>query len=176
VLRITQCPPPDSELVADLAALRNVAARLDSARDDRSAAPALYRERRRLEAAVRQRVLHTPAVAVRDAEPFTTADLLEQLGDTDLLELTDVDGQLYAVVVTGGRLRMEHVGPTEEADRSLAHALFALRREGSRRGAYRLDLAEIGLRLERNLLGGSVRLLRGGPLVVERTGKRHVVY
>ena len=176
VLRITPVrPPPDSELVADLAALRNVAARLDSARDDRSAAPALYRERRRLEAAVRQRVLHTPAVAVRDAEPFTTADLLEQLGDTDLLELTDVDGQLYAVVVTGGRLRMEHVGPTEEADRSLAHALFALRREGSRRGAYRLDLAEIGLRLERNLLGGSVRLLRGGPLVVVPTGRLHAV-
>jgi tetratricopeptide (TPR) repeat protein len=176
VLRITPVrPPPDSELVADLAALRNVAARLDSARDDRSAAPALYRERRRLEAAVRQRVLHTPAVAVRDAEPFTTADLLEQLGDTDLLELTDVDGQLYAVVATGGRLRMEHVGPTEEADRSLAHALFALRREGSRRGAYRLDLAEIGLRLERNLLGGSVRLLRGGPLVVVPTGRLHAV-
>jgi tetratricopeptide (TPR) repeat protein len=175
-LRVTPVrPPPDSELVADLAALRNVAARLDSARDDRSAAPALYRERRRLEAAVRQRVLHTPAVAVRDAEPFTTADLLEQLGDTDLLELTDVDGQLYAVVVTGGRLRMEHVGPTEEADRSLAHALFALRREGSRRGAYRLDLAEIGLRLERNLLGGSVRLLRGGPLVVVPTGRLHAV-
>ena len=124
---------------------------------------------------MRQRVLHTPAVAVRDAEPFTTADLLEQLGDTDLLELTDVDGQLYAVVVTGGRLRMEHVGPTEEADRSLAHALFALRREGSRRGAYRLDLAEIGLRLERNLLGGSVRLLRGGPLVVVPTGRLHAV-
>jgi CHAT domain len=114
-------------------------------------------------------------VAVRDAEPFTTADLLEQLGDTDLLELTDVDGQLYAVVATGGRLRMEHVGPTEEADRSLAHALFALRREGSRRGAYRLDLAEIGLRLERNLLGGSVRLLRGGPLVVVPTGRLHAV-
>ena len=175
-LRITPVrPPPDSELVADLAALRNVAARLDSARDDRSAAPALYRERRRLEAAVRQRVLHTPAVAVRDAEPFTTADLLEQLGDTDLLELTEVDGQLYAVVVTGGRLHMEHVGPMEEAERSLAHALFALRREGSRRGTYRLDMAEIGLRLERNLLDGSVRLLRGGPVVVVPTGRLHAV-
>ena len=64
---------------------------------------------------MRQRVLHTPAVAVGDAEPFVTADLLEQLGDTDLLELTDVDGQLYAVVVTGRRLHLEHVGPTKEA-------------------------------------------------------------
>jgi tetratricopeptide (TPR) repeat protein len=176
VLRITPVrPPPDSELVADLAALRNAAARLDRAPDGRSAPPALQRERRRLEAAVRQRVLHTPAVAVRDAEPFITDDLLEQLGETDLLELTDVDGQLYAVVVAGGRLRLEHVGPIQGAIQSLAHALFALRREGSGRGTHRLDLAEIGGRLEANLLGEAVRLLRGGPVVVVPTGRLHSV-
>jgi tetratricopeptide (TPR) repeat protein len=176
VLRVTPVrPPPDSELVADLAALRNVAARLDRAPDGRSAPPALQRERRRLEAAVRQRVLHTPAVAVRDAEPFITDDLLEQLGETDLLELTDVDGQLYAVVVAGGRLRLEHVGPIQGAIQSLAHALFALRREGSGRGTHRLDLAEIGGRLEANLLGEAVRLLRGGPVVVVPTGRLHSV-
>ena len=56
-------PPPDGDLVADLAALRNVATRLESALDSRAAPPALERERRRLEAAVRQRVLHTPAAA-----------------------------------------------------------------------------------------------------------------
>jgi tetratricopeptide (TPR) repeat protein len=176
VLRITPVrPPPDSELVADLAALRNAAARLDRAPDGRSAPPALQRERRRLEAAVRQRVLHTPAVAVRDAEPFITDALLEQLGETDLLELTDVDGQLYAVVVAGGRLRLEHVGPIQGAIQSLAHALFALRREGSGRGTHRLDLAEIGGRLEANLLGEAVRLLRGGPVVVVPTGRLHSV-
>jgi len=172
VLRITPVrPPPDSELVADLAALRNVAARLDRAQDGRAGAPALQRERRRLEAAVRQRVLHTPAVAVRDAEPFIAADLLAQLDDTDLLELTDVDGQLYAVVAAGGRLRLTHVGPTQGAIRALDHALFALRREGSRRGSYRLDLAEIGQRLEASLLGGSVGLLRDGPVVIVPTGR-----
>ena len=176
VLRITPVrPPPDSDLVAELAALRHVAARLDSAPGQPGCGPALQRERRRLEAAVRQRVLHTPAAAAGDAEPFVTADLLEQLGDTDLLELTDVDGQLYAVAVTGGRMRLEHVGPTQAAIRSLAHALFALRREGSGRGTYRLDLAQIGLRLEANLLGESVRLLRGGPVVVVPTGRLHAV-
>jgi tetratricopeptide (TPR) repeat protein len=175
-LRVTPVrPPPDSDLVADLAALRNVAARLDHAPDGRTEVPALQRERRRLEAAVRQRVLHTPAVAVGDAEPFVTADLLKQLGETDLLQLADVDGQLYALVVTGARLRLEHVGPTQGAIRSLAHALFALRREGSRRGIHRLDLAEIGRRLEVSLLGDSVRLLRGGPVVVVPTGRLHAV-
>ena len=176
VLRITPVrPPPDSELVADLAALRNVAARLDRAQDGRAGPPALQRERRRLEAAVRQRVLHTPAVAVRDAEPFIAADLLAALDGTDLLELTDVDGQLYAVVAAGGRLRLTHVGPTQEAIRALDHALFALRREGSRRGAYRLDLAQIGLRLETSLLGGSAGLLRGGPVVIVPTGRLQAV-
>ena len=37
-------------------------------------------------------------------------------------------------------------------------------------GTYRLDLDEIGRRLELNLLGESVRLLRGGPVVVVPTG------
>ena len=176
VLRVTPVrPSADSELVADLAALRNVAARVDSAQDSRAATPALERERRRLEAAVRQRVLHTPAIASDQAESFRTADLLDELGDTDLIELTDVDGQLHAVVVTGGQLHLVHVGPTKAAMHALAHALFALRREGTGRGTHRLDLAEIGRRLEVSLLGDSVRLLRGGPLVVVPTGKLHAV-
>jgi len=176
VLRVSPVrPPADSELVADLAALRNVRTRLDSALDTRAAPPALERERRRLEAAVRQRVLHTPAVAAGQAESFRTADLLDQLGDVDLVELTDVDGQLHAVVAAGGQLRLVHVGPTQAAVHSLAHALFALRREGAARGSHRLDLTEIGRRLERSLLGDSVRLLRGGPVVVVPTGKLHAV-
>lgn len=168
-------PPHDSDLVADLAALRSVVTRLDRASDESIAAPMLQRERRRLEAAVRQRVLRTPATAAGDAALFITADLLEQLGETDLLELTDVDGELYAVVITGRRLCLEHVGPTQQAARSLAHALFALRREGSRRGIERLDLTEIGRRLETHLLGRSARLLRGGPVVVVPTGRLHSV-
>jgi tetratricopeptide (TPR) repeat protein len=176
VLRVSPVrPPADSDLVADLAALRHIATRLDSALDSRAAAPALERERRRLETAVRQRVLHTPAVAAAQAEVFRPAELVNQLGDTDLLELTDVDGQLHAVVVTGGRLHLVRVGPTQAATRALAHALFALRREGAGRGTHRLDLTEIGRRLEVSLLGDSVRLLRGGPVVVVPTGKLHAV-
>jgi tetratricopeptide (TPR) repeat protein len=176
VLRITPVrPSPDSDLVAELAALRHVAARLDSVPDSRTATPTLQRERRRLEAAVRQRVLHTPGAVTGNPEPFVIADLLEQLGDTDLLELTDVDGQLYAITVIAGRLRLEHVGPTQAAIHSLDHALFALRREGSGRGTHRLDLAQIGRRLEAHLLGDSARLLRGGPVVVVPTGRLHAV-
>jgi tetratricopeptide (TPR) repeat protein len=176
VLRVTPVrPPADSELVAELAALRTVAARLDSALASRAGPPALERERRRLEAAVRQRVLHTPAEAVASAEPFVLDDLLAQLGDTDLLELTDVDGELFAVVATGGRLHLTHVGQTKVAIRSLDHALFALRREGAGRGTHRLDLTEIGRRLEQSLLGDSVGLLRDGPVVIVPTGRLNAV-
>jgi tetratricopeptide (TPR) repeat protein len=176
MLRVTPVrPSADSDLVADLAALRNVAARVDSAQDSRAAAPALERERRRLETAVRQRVLRTPAAGAAQAESFRTADLLGELDGTNLIELTDVDGQLRAAVVAGGRLHLVHVGPTQAAVHALGHALFALRREGTGRGTHRLDLAEIGRRLEVNLLGDSVRLLRGGSLVVVPTGKLHAV-
>ena len=50
------------------------------------------------------------------------------------MELTEVDGQLYAVVATAGRLHLVHVGPAQTATHALAHALFALRREGPAAG------------------------------------------
>ena len=78
-------------------------------------------------------------------------------------------------MATAGRLHLVHVGPAQAATHSLAHTLFALRREGAGRGTYRLDLTEIGRRLEMSLLGDSVRLLRGGPVVVVPTGKLHAV-
>jgi tetratricopeptide (TPR) repeat protein len=168
-------PPPDSGLVADLAALRTVVARIDAAPEGRTATAPLQRERRRLEAAVRQRVRHTPAAGPAAAERFRTADLLGELGTGGLLELTEVDAELYAVVAAGNRVRLRRVGPAARAVRSLDHALFALRREGSRRSAHRLDLDDIGRRLEEGLLGGSVRLLRGGPVVVVPTGRLHAV-
>ena len=174
--RITPVRPlGDGVLVADLAALRNVVARLESTPGRRSTAPALLRERHRLEAAVRQRALQAPAADAAAAAPFTVADLLGELEDSDLIQLTSLDGQLHAVVVAGRRLRLVRVGSTAEATHALAHALFALRREGSRRGTDRLDMDEIGRRLELKLLGESVRLLRGGPVVLVPPGKLHAV-
>ncbi|HET9081055.1 MAG TPA: CHAT domain-containing protein [Trebonia sp.] len=174
--RITPVRPlGDYALAADLAALRNVVARLESTPGSRGTAPALLRERHRLEAAVRQRALHAPAAASAAAEPFAVAGLLGELGDSDLIQLTDLDGQLHAVVAGAGRLRLTRVGSTAEATHALSRALFALRREGSCRGTGRLDLDEIGRRLEVKLLGQAVRLLRGGPVVVVPPGKLHAV-
>ena len=131
----------EPEMTRDLAALRVVAARLD---DDDSRRPA-PRCGGSSGASRRPYVggrctAQAPASGGR-TPPVRVAELRSLLGDTDLVELTEVDGQLFAVVVSGDRPpAMHHVGPVEVAERALAHALFALRREGSRRGATPLDL------------------------------------
>ncbi|MGH3461523.1 MAG: CHAT domain-containing protein [Kribbellaceae bacterium] len=169
-------PQADDELVADLAALRTLTRRLDSGDNGqhRGSGP-LHRERRRLESAVRRRVLRTPGTAGGRAQPFRSAELLGQLGDEVMIELADVDGDLYAVVARDGRVQLQRVGPTAAATHSLSHALFALRREATGRGTHRLDLDSIGARLETDLLGDSVRFLGSGPVVIVPTGRLHAV-
>jgi tetratricopeptide (TPR) repeat protein len=168
-------PPDDSELVADLAALRHLTRRLDGGVDRRIGPGPLHRERRRLETAVRQRALRTPGVAGGRTEPFRYSQLLKHLGDTELIELTDIGGDLYAIVAGREGLHLQRVGPTSRATHSLSHALFALRREATARGSHRLDLDEIGARLQADLLGSSVKFLRAGSVVVVPTGRLHAV-
>ena len=166
----------DPELTSDLAALRVVAQRLDDELPA-AAAPALRRDRRRLEEAVRRRALHRPGSgAGSGAGPVRVAELRSLLGSTELVELTEVDGQLFAVVLSGDLPpAMHHVGAAEAAGRALDHALFALRRTGSRRGGRPLDLHPIGRRLEQALLGPLVDTLTGSSVVVVPTGVLHAV-
>ena len=101
-----------------------------------------------------------PGSRLRRTKPIRVADLRSQLGSTDLVELTDVDGELFAVVVSGDRPPTSTgSGRPPTAERALAHSLFALRREGSRRGDAPLDLRPIGHRLQQALLGPVVEEL-----------------
>src|SRR6266851_4086963 len=84
--------PADPGARADLAALRDVTARLEKARPGGFPATVLHRERLRLEAAVRGRTLRAaggrqPATST----PFDPAALLAELGQARLLELLVVD-------------------------------------------------------------------------------------
>jgi len=95
------------------------------------------------------------------------------LDGSDLVELTDVDGRLFAVVVRAGRAPvMRYVGPTAAAERALAHALFALRRAATRRGEP-LDTEPIGRRLQDALLGPVIELLAAPSVVLVPTGRLH---
>jgi CHAT domain-containing protein len=168
----------DPELTSDLAALRVLVQRLDDG-PPVAAAPALRRDRRRLEESVRRRALHRPGPGSGRVTEVRVADLRDLLGDAELVELvelTEVDGELYAVVVSRDHPpAMHRVGGLEAAERALEHALFARRRAGSRRGGTPLDLLTIGSRLEQALLGPVVATLVAPSVVVVPTGGLHAV-
>ena len=165
----------DQALMADLAALRHLSRRLDDSPTHHHVAPGLHQERRRLETAVRRRVLRTPAVTGEAvARPHAT-DLLQDMTDADLIELTDVEGELYAVVAGRRRIGLVRVGSTAAADHALAHTLFALRRGAIGQSRHQLDLEAISADLEQSILGGCTALLDDRPVVMVPTGRLHAV-
>ncbi|RYP87208.1 CHAT domain-containing protein [Nocardioides guangzhouensis] len=165
----------EPELTRDLAALRTVARRLEDEPTGAGAAT-LRREQRRLEDAVRRRALHRPGAGAGTSERLQVTQLRTLLGESELVVLTDVDGQLYAVVLSGDRpATMHHVGGVEAVERALAQTLFALRRQGTRPGGSPLDLAPIGERLQEALLGTAVDALTAQSVVVVPTGRLHAV-
>ncbi|RZU15799.1 CHAT domain-containing protein [Kribbella rubisoli] len=168
-------PQSDNGLVADLAALRDLTQRMEDGHDRRPGRSHLHRERERLEAAVRQRVLLTPGQIDGRRERLRVAEVLEELGERTLVELVDLEDQLYAVVASRGHVRLRAIGPTSAATHSLSHALFALRRENARRGKHELMLDTIGARLESALLGDTLQHLGDEPVVVVPTGRLHAV-
>ena len=88
--------------------------------------PALRRERARLEAAVRARILRTPGAAAARTRPFTVPALLRALGSAVLIELVELDGTLHAVAVRRSGIRMHTVGSAAAAAREVDFARFLL--------------------------------------------------
>ena len=176
-------PPDDEELVAELAALRDVVRRLEVTRaGDLPVAP-LARERRRLEAAVRARTMRThaagPDPSARGDGPWIDLDaLLTGLADARLVELVDVDGVLHVVVAGNRRIRLHAVGKAREAAREVELARFALRRMGGhgRQTSYSGEmLGPVGQRLEEALLGAAAADLGDGGVVVVPPARLHAV-
>ncbi|MFI5908271.1 CHAT domain-containing protein [Dactylosporangium sp. NPDC051541] len=176
-------PPDDTDLAADLAALRGVMRRLAAGRAAGAATEPLEQQRRRLEAAIRDRTRRTGA----DARPATDGaagggdlgPLLDGLDGHRLVELTAVDGRLYAVTVVGRRVRMHAAGTVADAAREVDLARFALGRLAHGRG--RADggerLRAVGRRLQEVLLGTAAADLgdAGGPVVVVPPARLHAV-
>jgi tetratricopeptide (TPR) repeat protein len=173
-------PPADPELNADLAMLRSVAVRLYEARERGAPTAALQREQLRLEGAVRARSLLARGAAAAAGGGLDTAELLDQLGDVQLVELVDVGGVLHVLLCTAGRVRQYRAGATAEAVRAAEYAGFALRRLARDRprsdpGSTLAILAAAGPRLETALLGPAARHIGDGPVVVVPPGKLHAI-
>ena len=175
-------PSGDPAARAELAALRDVTARLERAETlipGGFPATVLHRERLRLEAAVRRRTLW---VAGRRRPPaaFDASILLTSLASARLLELVVVDGDLHVLVCGDGRIRRLAAGSAAEAAREVAFARFGLNRIARGRlpepaGKALAALAVAGRRLEALLLGAARDQLGDGPLIVVPPGRLNAV-
>jgi tetratricopeptide (TPR) repeat protein len=172
-------PVADAEVSAALAALRSVNRRLETAEREGSPAAALRREQRRLENTVRASTLRSPCRAVTSTA-FSPADLLDELGATRLIEIVEVDGDMYVLACGAGKVRQFTAGRTADAIRAADFARFALRRIARSRPEDGLDsalsiLAAAGPRLQEALLGPAIRQLGDGPVVIVPPGKLHAI-
>jgi tetratricopeptide (TPR) repeat protein len=169
-------PPDDKELADLLAKLRLTVLDIDDARKAGQGTAALVRRQVKLERQIRDHSrTHGDDGRPRERRgPVRIAGLAEALGDRALLEYVQVDGELTAVSVVGGRLRLRRIGPAAEVRDLIERLQFALHRllrggaEGSRSAAVAL-LRHAARRLDAVLLGPMVEVA-DRPLVVVPTG------
>ncbi len=146
-------PPDDEQLISDLAQLRDVVRRLESTPEP-IRPPSLERDRRRLEAAVRDRALRAQGNDSGQSEGgLDLAELQAALGDTALVELIAVGGTLHAVVVAGGELARYEVGPLAAAAVEVERSRFRLRWLAHGRSKSGPSLEVLGRRLGDAILG-----------------------
>jgi len=173
-------PLADEELNASLAALRRATRRLDEARSRGLPATSWQRRLQRLEGTVRASSLHAQGAAGPGRAVFSPADLLDELGSAQLIEVVDIDGQLHVLTCAAGKIRQFVAGRASEAARAADFARFALRRLARSRPGDDPDsalsiLAVAGPRLQQALLGSAASQLGDGPVVIIPTGKLHPI-
>lgn len=171
-------PVDDQALQADLTAFREVGGRLQRARAQGVALPALEREQRRLERAIRSRTMHAPGAGRRDGRRLDAGALLEALGPARLVEIVEVDGALHVLVCGAGRVRRYPAGRAATAAAEVEFARSELGRLAFGRGhgdGGLAALADAGGRLQRELLGAAARRLGDGPVIVVPPGALHAV-
>jgi tetratricopeptide (TPR) repeat protein len=167
----------DGELARELSALREVSRRLDRDLVAPPQVPALRRERARLEAAVRARILRTPGPAAARAQPFTAPALLGALGRAALVELIELDETLHAMTVRRSGIRVHTVGSARGAAQEVDFARFLLRRLADERPVPNPGqaLADAGRLLEEALLGPAAAELDTDSVVIVPPGRLHAI-
>jgi tetratricopeptide (TPR) repeat protein len=170
-------PPSDPELSRDLSAWREVCRQLDREEISGPQAVALRRERSRLEAAVRARVLRAPGAAAARNRPFVLRPLLDALNGSVLIELIELDGVLRAVTVNRSGIRVHDVGSISGAAREVDFARFLLRRLAGGRPVPTPEhcLADAGQLLEAALLGPAASQIDSDGVIVVPPGHLNAV-
>ena len=165
----------DRELVAELSALRSVTRLLSADEEAGPRRSALEREQRRLERAVQARTRRLPGSGRPGAGAFDLGALWDELGETTLIELVEVDGVLHAIVAANRRVRLHTVGGIP--DREVQMSRLTLRRIAHRppRPDDERVLAHRAAQLESALLGPVAAGLGDGPVVVVPPGRLRAV-
>jgi tetratricopeptide (TPR) repeat protein len=173
-------PSADAELNVSLAALRAVTRGLDQVRSQGLPSASLQKEQQRLETEVRASALRARGNERWTRAPFSPADLLDELGPAQLIEIADVDGDLHVLTCGSGRIRQFAAGQAGDAMKAADFARFALRRLASSRpgddpaGALAI-LGKAGPALQQALLGQAVPHLGDGPVIIVPPGKLHPI-
>jgi tetratricopeptide (TPR) repeat protein len=173
-------PSADAELNTSLAALRTITRGLAQARSQGMPSASLQKEQQRLETEVRASALRARGDGQWTRAPFSPADLIDELGPAQLIEIVDVDGSLHVLVCGQGKVRQFAAGQASDALKAADFARFALRRLArSRPGADPASalalLDQAGPALQHALLGPAVRHLGDGPVIIVPTGKLHPI-
>jgi len=173
-------PSADAELNAHLAALRTVTRGLDQARSQGMPSASLQKEQQRLETEVRASALRVQGNEPWIRAPFSPADLLEELGPAQLIEIGDVDGDLYVLTCGSGRIRQFAAGRAGDAAKAADFARFALRRlafsrPGDDPASALAVLGKAGPALQQALLGQAVPHLGDGPVIIVPPAKLHPI-
>jgi tetratricopeptide (TPR) repeat protein len=173
-------PAAGAKFNTSLAALRQVTSDLEKARREGVPPAALQREQRRLESVVRARSLWARGTADPGRSVINIAELLDELGTTQLIEIVDVDGLLHVLTCGAGRVRQFTAGRTEDAIRAADFARFGLRRLARSRPEDDPDsalaiLKAAGPELQDALLGRAAGDLGDRPVVIVPPGKLHTI-
>jgi tetratricopeptide (TPR) repeat protein len=184
-LAFPSAPPlRDRELVAELSALRNVnrllgtselSARRGASEPGDSRRHTLERERRRLETAVQARTRQSLGKRAREPGGLDLEALFDELGESSLIELVEVDHVLHVIIAADRRLRLHTVGSIPGNEVRMTR--FTLRRlaYGPPRTGDELTLTHRGTSLEAALLGSAAADLGDGPVVVIPPGRLQAV-
>jgi len=172
-------PAADTGLNSALTAFRKVSSDLEAARRHGMPTGALQREQQRLEGVVRGRALRARGTAARPGT-IKIAELLDELGTGQLVEIVDIAGVLHVLVCGAGRVRHVTAGLTADAARASDFARFALRRlargrPGDDMGSAQAVLAAAGPKLQDALLGPAARCLGDEPVVIVPPGRLHAI-
>jgi tetratricopeptide (TPR) repeat protein len=173
-------PSADAELNAHLAALRTVTRGLDQARSQGRPSASLQKDQQRLETEVRASALRAQGNGPWTRAPFSPADLLDELGPAQLIEIADIDGELHVLTCGSGRIRQFAAGQAGDAMKAANFARFALRRLASSRpgddpASALAILGSAGPALQQALLGQAVPHLGDGPVVIVPPARLHPI-